>query len=149
VRAGERLAGALGARTLALPDGERDRALYHAAAVVASNFPVALAALAEALFARAGVGGEAARDATRQLMRGALDNLDAHPPRAALTGPVVRGDAATVLRHLGALSDDGPAFDLYVAATTVLRALAGSTLEPAAAAALDRAIAGSADAAVP
>jgi predicted short-subunit dehydrogenase-like oxidoreductase (DUF2520 family) len=82
-------------------------------------------------------------------MRGAFDNLGVQAPAAALTGPVARGDVSTVARHLGALSDDAPAFDLYVAATTVLRAVAAASLDPAAVAALDRAIGGSSDAAVP
>ena len=98
----DRLAGRLGAHTLRIPNGEKAR--YHAAAVLASNFPTVLATLAALLLSDAGVPAKESWDAVRSLMRGAVMNLDTDTPLAALTGPVMRGDAETVARHLTALA---------------------------------------------
>jgi len=98
----DRLAGRLGAHTLRIPPGEKAR--YHAAAVLASNFPTVLATLAALLLTDAGVPPHESWDAVRSLMRGAVLNLDTDTPLAALTGPVMRGDAETIRRHLAALA---------------------------------------------
>jgi predicted short-subunit dehydrogenase-like oxidoreductase (DUF2520 family) len=119
-----------------MPRASVARARYHAAAVVASNFPVVLAAAAERLFAGAGVEGDAARDATLQLMQSALANLKGAPPSTALTGPVARGDAATVGRHLDALDDEPLVREAYAALSRLALELAGPTLAPSALAAL-------------
>ena len=74
--------------------------MYHAAAVFASNYAVALLAVAEQLMVRAGVGAADAQAALARLAAGAVENVAAHGPIAALTGPIVRGDAETVERHL-------------------------------------------------
>jgi predicted short-subunit dehydrogenase-like oxidoreductase (DUF2520 family) len=99
-----RLAARLGATTIEIPRAER--AAYHAAAVMASNFPVTLAALAEGLLSRIGVDTIAAHRAVRALMAASVENLAA-APRAldALTGPIARGDSVTVLAHVTALHD--------------------------------------------
>jgi predicted short-subunit dehydrogenase-like oxidoreductase (DUF2520 family) len=102
IAASDRLAGRLGAHTLRIPKGEKAR--YHVAAVLASNFPTVLATLSALLLADAGVPPHESWDAVRALMRGAVLNLDTDTPLAALTGPVVRGDAETVRRHLAALT---------------------------------------------
>jgi predicted short-subunit dehydrogenase-like oxidoreductase (DUF2520 family) len=97
---GERLAEDLGANPFRLEGSMRP--LYHAAAVFASNYLVATSAIAESLFSMAGVPDPAA--AMAPLQRAALDNVQALGPGAALTGPVVRGDATTVERNLEALA---------------------------------------------
>jgi predicted short-subunit dehydrogenase-like oxidoreductase (DUF2520 family) len=96
------LAARLGATTIGIPRAER--AAYHAAAVIASNLPVTLAALAEGLLARIGVDDVAAHRAVRTLMAASVENLAA-APRAldALTGPIARHDTATVRAHMAAL----------------------------------------------
>lgn len=76
---------------------------YHAAAVFASNFVVALAGVAQRLFVGAGLTDDAARKALAALMAGALENVRAGGPQAALTGPVARGDVETIRRHLDVL----------------------------------------------
>jgi predicted short-subunit dehydrogenase-like oxidoreductase (DUF2520 family) len=75
------------------------RVLHHAAATIAANHLVALLGQVERVAAAAGVPLEA----YLALARGALDNVDRLGPAAALTGPVRRGDEATVARHLAAL----------------------------------------------
>lgn len=79
-----------------------DRALYHAAACIASNHLVALLGQVERVAARAGLPA----GALEPLLRATLDNVVERGAAAALTGPVARGDAATVERHLTALADD-------------------------------------------
>ncbi len=112
VAVGERLAARLGARTLRIPNGSKAR--YHAAAVLASNFPTVLAALATRLLASAGVRESEGWDAIRALMHGAVSNLDSETPAQALTGPIARGDVDTIARHLAAMPD-GQLRDVYVA----------------------------------
>ena len=107
-----RLAHRLGATTIEIP--REERAAYHAAAVIASNFPVTLAALAEGLLSRIGVDSVAAHRAVRALMAASVENLAA-APRAldALTGPIARGDVATVRAHTTALHGSRPYHDVY------------------------------------
>lgn len=100
VATGGRLAAALGMRVVELASGAKPA--YHAGAVVASNYLVVLAALAEQLAGRAGVPAAQAAMLYLPLMRGTVANLSLGPA-AALTGPIRRGDAATVRRHLSAL----------------------------------------------
>lgn len=76
---------------------------YHAAAVFASNFLVALAGVAQRLFVSAGLPEAVARTALTALMAGALENLRTAGPAGALTGPVARGDVDTIRAHLHAL----------------------------------------------
>jgi predicted short-subunit dehydrogenase-like oxidoreductase (DUF2520 family) len=83
-------------------------ARYHAAAVIASNHLVALLGQAERVAASVGAPVEAFLD----LARGSLADVAALGPRDALTGPVRRGDSATVQRHLDALPpEERPAYE--------------------------------------
>ena len=81
---------------------DADRATYHAAAVVASNHLVALLGQVERLACASGMPFAA----FEPLARAALDHSFALGPAAALTGPVARGDTATVAGHLDAIPDD-------------------------------------------
>ena len=120
-RAGaEALAVALGMTVFEVRDA--DRAAYHAAASVASNLLVALESVAEQLAATAGVD----RAALVPLVRATVDNWAAHGPRAALTGPVARGDDDTVRRQRAAIAERMPErvalFDELVRAARALAA---------------------------
>ena len=106
------LAGRLGARVLVIPDGQKGR--YHAAAVFAANFPTVLAAIAIRLLREAGIAERDGWAALRGLMSATVANLQEGDPAGVLTGPVVRGDVDTVMRHLGALADDPFAIDAYI-----------------------------------
>jgi len=77
--------------------------LYHAGAVLASNYLVGLVAAAARLLERAGIAGDDALAGLAPLVRATVANLEAAGPAAALTGPIARGDVATVRRHLMAL----------------------------------------------
>jgi predicted short-subunit dehydrogenase-like oxidoreductase (DUF2520 family) len=100
------VAGAPAARTMVESLGGRlvevadeDRAAYHAAACIAANHVVALLGQVERVAASAGLDLEA----FLPLTRAAVDDVAALGPRRALTGPAVRGDWATLSRHLDAL----------------------------------------------
>lgn len=109
--ASRRLAGQVGARTLEIPPGTKG--LYHAAAVMASNFPVVLEAVATRILADAGIPELSAQRAVHSLMEAAISNTGETSPESALTGPVVRGDADAVYRHLQALRHNPEARALY------------------------------------
>lgn len=108
----ERLAAALGARTLEIP---ANRALYHAGAVLASNFLGVLSALGAQAMHEAGVDSDAARAATHALTMAAAENLRTGDPGRVITGPIARGDVATVRAHLDALSQHPDIAEAYVA----------------------------------
>ncbi len=80
------------------------RALYHAAACIASNYLVVLVHNAVSLFQQFGLSAEEATTALLPLLQGTLDNLADVGTEPALTGPIVRGDASTVVAHLQALA---------------------------------------------
>jgi predicted short-subunit dehydrogenase-like oxidoreductase (DUF2520 family) len=119
----ERVVGDLGGRSLAVADA--DRALYHAAAAIASNHLVALLGQVQRVAAQAGVPLEAYLD----LVRATLENVAEMGPSAALTGPVARGDWDTVERHRAALpTAELAAYDAMVAAA---RRLVDDGVDPA------------------
>lgn len=99
-----RIVDALGGMPLVIPPALRPT--YHAAAVIASNYLIALLALAARLLEEASVEPATVLPALLPLVRGTLDNLEHLGVRAALTGPIPRGDAETVRLHLSRLSPD-------------------------------------------
>jgi predicted short-subunit dehydrogenase-like oxidoreductase (DUF2520 family) len=106
---------------------EEGRAAYHAAASVASNFLVTLQAAAERIAAGAGLEPAEARQLLLPLVRRTLDNVAALGPEQALTGPVARGDDATVARQREAVAEVAPElvtlFDELVRQTRELAAV--------------------------
>lgn len=125
-----RLAGHLGARTIDIPAGSK--AKYHAAAVMASNFPVVLAALAGELLGSLGIAERSAQMAVQSLMQGAVSNLAESSPAEALTGPVARGDTATVIAHLSALRNHAEARAVYKRMSLAALDLAQGSIDPSA-----------------
>jgi predicted short-subunit dehydrogenase-like oxidoreductase (DUF2520 family) len=101
---GERLAEDLQGRPFRLAD--EHRAIYHAAAVFASNYLVAGTWVAEELLAIAGVADPMA--ALAPLQRATIENIAASSPAEALTGPAVRGDAGTIESNIEALAASAP-----------------------------------------
>jgi predicted short-subunit dehydrogenase-like oxidoreductase (DUF2520 family) len=99
----EALALALGMRPF--PVSDEQRAAYHAAASIASNFLVALEESASGLLASAGI--EDGRELLTPLVLASAANW-AEKGGDALTGPIARGDFATVERHLAALAETAP-----------------------------------------
>jgi predicted short-subunit dehydrogenase-like oxidoreductase (DUF2520 family) len=79
------------------------KTLYHAAAVFASNYVVTLIDVAMQAYGAAGVSPDLALEMIGPLLRESADNALRLGPAAALTGPVARGDIATVARQQAAL----------------------------------------------
>lgn len=76
------------------------KTLYHAGAVVASNYLVALAFLGVRLFEQAGINKEDALESLLPLMEGSYLNIARVGLPCALTGPIARGDSEVVAKHL-------------------------------------------------
>jgi predicted short-subunit dehydrogenase-like oxidoreductase (DUF2520 family) len=113
------LAAALGLRAAEIDDA--DRAAYHAAASIASNFLVTLEGAAEQLLATTG----APRELLVPLVRAAVDNWAALGATDALTGPIARGDEETVIRQRHAVAMRTPELlDLFDALAAQTRRLA-------------------------
>lgn len=130
--AAQQIAVAMGGHPFQVPAAER--AAYHAAACICSNYAVAVEALAQRLMSR-WLGDEAAAwQALLPLFKGTAANLErTASPRTALTGPIARGDVNTVEKHLAVLPPD--LVDVYCSlglATTKL-ALANGTIDKVAA----------------
>jgi predicted short-subunit dehydrogenase-like oxidoreductase (DUF2520 family) len=95
------LAERLGMQPFEIED--EDRAAYHAAASMASNYLVALEDAAERLLATTG----ASREMLVPLVRATVENW-ARDGAAALTGPIARGDDETVARQRAAIEERLP-----------------------------------------
>ena len=113
VARGRRLARALGM----VPRTARplDVVAYHAAAGLVANGGAALAWLGAELLVVAGIPRATTPKFLGPLLRSVADNVEALGFPRALTGPVRRGDAAALEKHLATLSAKMPrALPLYV-----------------------------------
>ena len=109
----------------------KDKSLYHAACVLASNAFVALEWAAAGVLQKAGIAEDAAAGTLFPLVQGTLQNVKSFGLEKALTGPVLRGDVATVRKHLEALRVAPEAREVYVAAgKLILRLAAKRGLQP-------------------
>jgi len=84
------------------------KTLYHAAAVVASNYLVALQDLAFKLLQISGIPKKNTYQVLGPLINGTLSNIEKVGTVKALTGPIVRGDAETVKKHVDEISSKAP-----------------------------------------
>ena len=120
-RVARRIVSDLGGKAFAVR--REDKALYHAWGAFASPLLIALLASAEQLAMAAGVRSRAAaRQRMLPILQQTLRNYGALGPAEAFSGPLVRGDVATVRRHLQAFTKVPAARQVYVA-------LARATLE--------------------
>jgi predicted short-subunit dehydrogenase-like oxidoreductase (DUF2520 family) len=101
VRAARRVVRDLGGRSFTVEPS--DKALYHAAAVLAAGHVVALFDVALDTLRRCGLTESRAQTVLLPLLRSAVENLSARPPGRALTGSFARADLETVRKHLRAL----------------------------------------------
>jgi len=95
------LCTAIGGHPLVIP--AELRPLYHAAAVIASNYIVTMIDAAVAVMQESGVPRDQALNALAPLIRASVNNSLASGTIQALTGPIERGDRQTIAAHLGAL----------------------------------------------
>lgn len=106
------LAASVGYRPITLPPGVRGR--YHAATNYSASFLLSLLREACDLWNAFGVDDEAALAALLPLARGTLDAAEAKGLAGALAGPISRGDAGVVRRHVADLAAMGPeSVDFY------------------------------------
>jgi predicted short-subunit dehydrogenase-like oxidoreductase (DUF2520 family) len=128
----ERLLGLVAAlRAKPLDIDPANATLYHAAAVLAGNAPLALLADATRLLESAGVPADTAHAALAALLEGAAHNARRGGPAAALTGPVARGDTDAIAAHLDALAHHPEARDLYLHLTRAMESLVTDVPAPA------------------
>jgi predicted short-subunit dehydrogenase-like oxidoreductase (DUF2520 family) len=113
---------AIGARQVAIDAAAKT--VYHAASVFASNYLVTVLDAALRAYVAAGVPLAVARELARPLASETMANVFKLGAPGALSGPIARGDFATVARQHAALQDwDAPTavlYDALVAATTAL-----------------------------
>jgi predicted short-subunit dehydrogenase-like oxidoreductase (DUF2520 family) len=110
----EKIAKLLGMQARTFP--RLDATGYHAAAGLVANGAAALAAVGAELLSRAGVPRDVAPELLGPLLKSVAENVTALGFPGALTGPVRRGDAAGVEKHLAVLREKLPAaVPLYVA----------------------------------
>lgn len=84
------------------------KAMYHAAAVVASNALVTLVDLSYQLIGVAGISSDDAYKVLGPLIEGTLNNIKDKGTVDALTGPVVRGDVSVIEKHMGEINAKTP-----------------------------------------
>lgn len=122
------LASVLGGISFYVPAAER--AAYHAAACICSNYAVAVEALAQMIMSRWTGSNEAAWQALLPLFRGTAANLlGTDNPGAVLTGPIARGDGATVSKHLEVMPKELTDVYCSLGLVAVQLALANGTID--------------------
>ncbi len=101
VRLARSLVRRLGAQSFSVNAG--DKALYHAAAVMASGHMTALFDIATEMLRLCGLSEQRARAVLLPLVRSTIENLATLTPASALTGTFARADVQTMRRHLAAI----------------------------------------------
>jgi predicted short-subunit dehydrogenase-like oxidoreductase (DUF2520 family) len=100
------MASSIGCDWIVLKPG--DKPLYHAAAVFASNYSVALLKVATKLFEHFDVSTEQAVNILMPLIQGNVNNMKNIGLPHCLTGPIARGDAGTIQKHISSLHKREP-----------------------------------------
>jgi predicted short-subunit dehydrogenase-like oxidoreductase (DUF2520 family) len=98
---------------------KRDKVAYHAFATMICPLLISLLAASEKAAAHAGISAADSRPRMLPIIRQTLHNYEKLGPAAAFSGPIVRGDVATVRAHLKALSKVPAAKNVYAALARV------------------------------
>lgn len=85
-----------------------DKAAYHAAAVFASNYLVTLVKMSTDLWQTFSIPADQATKALLPLLKGTIHNIETIGLPDCLTGPIARGDAGTVNKHLKTIQEKSP-----------------------------------------
>ncbi len=108
----EKMAGDLGGNCITLKASEK--AAYHAAAVFTSNYLVTLVKMSADLWKTFDIPTGQAVKALLPLLRGTIHNIETIGLPDCLTGPIARGDAGTVRKHLETIQNKAPQLlDIY------------------------------------
>ena len=118
VRLGEKIAHDLGGIPFPVPP--ESRAMYHLGAVVSCNLMPALAALSQELLEEAGMDRSRSLQALGPLIEATARNIARKGLPEAITGPLKRGDAETIAKHLKVLEHHPEACKIYKALSRVL-----------------------------
>ncbi len=105
IEAAQHLARVLGARILVAPI---HGPVYHALIALVANGAVGLVHAAVPILQRLGLGRREAEQSIAGLLRTVVENVDQLGVPKALTGPIARGDAASIAAHRGALQRAAP-----------------------------------------
>jgi len=107
IEIGKKIAHDLGSKVMIVPKDAKT--LYHIAGVMTSNYLVTLTSLAAEVFAGLGLQPKEAFKVFEPIMLATLDNMrHADDARESLSGPIERGDARTIQKHLNELSEQLP-----------------------------------------
>lgn len=121
--------GAIGASFVAI--AAEHKVLYHAAAVFACNYLVTLQDVAQTTYGKAGIAPDVALRLMEPLVRETIDNIFSKGPAQALSGPIARGDLATVDKQQQALTLWRKDYaGLYQALATLTTTLAAQRKQP-------------------
>ncbi len=129
VSVAKEIAADLGAESFTIKTDSKT--LYHASAVVASNYLVTLLDMSFRLIGTAGISGRDAFKVLKPLIENTLSNIEQVGISKALTGPIVRGDSETVEKHIEEIGSKIPnLLDLYktLGCHTIDIAMTGSGL---------------------
>jgi predicted short-subunit dehydrogenase-like oxidoreductase (DUF2520 family) len=94
----------LNGQIIMIPAGQK--ALYHAALAIASNYTVTLYAIAQALLISLGAERSVVNNALNVLVEATVENIRQQGIPQALTGPLSRADVTTIQSHLAAIDDE-------------------------------------------
>lgn len=120
---------AIGAKLVAV--NADHKVLYHSAAVFASNYLTTLIDVAVQAYGKAGISGDVALEMLEPLVRKTVDNVFRIGPTQALSGPIARGDMATVEKQQRAVAAWNPQYaDLYRQFATLTAELAARRNAP-------------------
>lgn len=100
IQTGKAVIRDLGGTVMVIPS--EGKMLYHAAAVVACNYFVALVFQALRMLEKVGIPPDSGLPALMPLIKGTVRNLEKTGIPRALTGPIARGDLKTIQGHLEA-----------------------------------------------
>jgi predicted short-subunit dehydrogenase-like oxidoreductase (DUF2520 family) len=103
----------LGGKPFAI--AKKNKTAYHAWGMFASPLLTALLAAAEDVASAAGLSPKVARERMLPILKQTLANYARLGPAESFSGPIARGDVATVQRHLKLLRKLPQAKEIYVA----------------------------------
>jgi predicted short-subunit dehydrogenase-like oxidoreductase (DUF2520 family) len=113
VRAARGIVLDLGGKPFAIR--KQQKAAYHAWGMFASPLLTALLAASESVAAAAGINRKAARNRMLPMLRQTLGNYACLGPAESFSGPIARGDVATVEKHLKVLREIPEVRKVYIA----------------------------------